>query len=48
MLLIKKNVQWTLIHEPKTEKRVHVQWTLIHQLENGKARLCPVDIESRA
>lgn len=45
MLLIKKNVQWTLIHEPKTEKRVHVQWTWIHESENGRAK--PLgDIES--
>jgi len=32
MLLIKKNVRGTLIHEP----------------ENGRASLCPGDIDSRA
>lgn len=26
------------------EKRGYVQGTLIHEPENGKARLCPVDI----
>lgn len=31
----------------KMEERVYVQWTLIHEPENGKARLCPVDIDSR-
>jgi len=32
----------------KMEERVFVQWTLIHEPENGKASLCPVDIDSRA
>lgn len=32
----------------KTEKRVYVRGTLIHEPENGKASLCPVDIDSRA
>ena len=48
MLLIKKNVRGTLIHELKTEKRVYVQGTLIHEPENEKASSCPRDIDSRA
>lgn len=32
----------------KTEKRVYVRETLIHEPKNGRASLCPGDIDSRA